>query len=476
MVGPDGAIYIADWYDPRVGGHQTFDYRGLGNIYRIAPKGFKSLVPKIDLTQLSGMIEALKSPAVNVRHLGLQALVAQGEKAIPTVLPLLNDSNKYIQARAVWVLSQLGDKGISEVSKLLKSNDPEKRIVAFRALRRANHELLATADLLANDSSPAVRREVALAIRDVEFEKCKGIILKLAQNYDGTDRTYLEALGTACSNKEDQAFQFLTKELKQEDSQSWSDQFESIAWRLHAPSSYIALKDRALSTKVNLASRILATDALAFIYTNDSAQAMLEIAKTCPDDLYPTAHHWLNNRQKSYWKEFGIAKPFSQLNRPLKSVAQTASSFKLDDITLSAKALLGKEIFLGRGTCFACHKMGDKGREIGPDLSLIGAKFNSSIIKEAITNPSSAIVFGYEMTTIKTKNGQMVQGFLLADHDPVMIKDIGGNEHSFTAEDIILKETSQKSLMPSAQQLNLSESDLQALADFLGEVAEKANK
>jgi hypothetical protein len=24
-VGPDGAIYIADWYDARVGGHQTLD-------------------------------------------------------------------------------------------------------------------------------------------------------------------------------------------------------------------------------------------------------------------------------------------------------------------------------------------------------------------------------------------------------------------------------------------------------------------
>ena len=39
-VGPDGAIYVADWFDPRVGGHQDFDEGTTGAIYRVAPKGF----------------------------------------------------------------------------------------------------------------------------------------------------------------------------------------------------------------------------------------------------------------------------------------------------------------------------------------------------------------------------------------------------------------------------------------------------
>ena len=49
-VGPDGAIYVADWYDSRVGGHQTLDDTCTGAIYRIAPKGFKSVIPKIDVS------------------------------------------------------------------------------------------------------------------------------------------------------------------------------------------------------------------------------------------------------------------------------------------------------------------------------------------------------------------------------------------------------------------------------------------
>lgn len=40
-VGPDGALYIADWYDPIVGGHGMKDKAGYGRIYRITPKGKK---------------------------------------------------------------------------------------------------------------------------------------------------------------------------------------------------------------------------------------------------------------------------------------------------------------------------------------------------------------------------------------------------------------------------------------------------
>ena len=40
-VGSDGAIYVADWFDGRVGGHQTLDDTRSGAIYRVAPPGFE---------------------------------------------------------------------------------------------------------------------------------------------------------------------------------------------------------------------------------------------------------------------------------------------------------------------------------------------------------------------------------------------------------------------------------------------------
>ena len=63
-VGPDGAIYVSDWYDGRVGGHQDLDESKSGTIYRIAPKGFTPKIDNFELNTLKGSISALKSPAV----------------------------------------------------------------------------------------------------------------------------------------------------------------------------------------------------------------------------------------------------------------------------------------------------------------------------------------------------------------------------------------------------------------------------
>ncbi len=47
-VAPDGSVYIADWYDPSVGGHGTGDPQGArGRIYRLAPAG-QPRVPPLD--------------------------------------------------------------------------------------------------------------------------------------------------------------------------------------------------------------------------------------------------------------------------------------------------------------------------------------------------------------------------------------------------------------------------------------------
>ena len=47
-VAPDGAVYIADWYDASVGGHQMKDI-GRGRIYRLAPVGYKPAPVTVDL-------------------------------------------------------------------------------------------------------------------------------------------------------------------------------------------------------------------------------------------------------------------------------------------------------------------------------------------------------------------------------------------------------------------------------------------
>src|SRR5205085_2662456 len=72
-VAPDGSVFIADWYDPGVGGHATGDTTR-GRIYRLAPKGNKPSVPKVDLNSKDGILAALGSSNLAVRFMAMAEL------------------------------------------------------------------------------------------------------------------------------------------------------------------------------------------------------------------------------------------------------------------------------------------------------------------------------------------------------------------------------------------------------------------
>ena len=90
-VGPDGALYIADWFDPRVGGHNDLDESLAGTIYRVAPKGFKSVIPKIDLATAEGVAAAATNPAVHVRALAIADAEVNASTTAPRVRPTQDD-------------------------------------------------------------------------------------------------------------------------------------------------------------------------------------------------------------------------------------------------------------------------------------------------------------------------------------------------------------------------------------------------
>src|SRR5262249_41723003 len=72
---PDGSLYIADWYDPGVGGH-AFRERVLGRIYHLTMKGAPppAKTPSPDLKTIPGLLSSLMSPMPSVRFLAIQKL------------------------------------------------------------------------------------------------------------------------------------------------------------------------------------------------------------------------------------------------------------------------------------------------------------------------------------------------------------------------------------------------------------------
>jgi putative heme-binding domain-containing protein len=299
-IGTDGALYIADWYDAVVGGHQMKDQKGYGRIYRITPKGKNLTAPHLDFSTTEGCLESFKNPAANVRNLAFEKLKAQGESTIIKVKTLLTDKNPFVQARAVYLLSQLGENGKKEVENLLTHQDIQMRLVAYKALRLLcpKEKILPFAEKLVFDNSVMVKREVALSVKDLPFNLIKDIILNLIKTYDGKDPYMLDAIGLVAAGNEDVIYPSVT-EGKTPD--KWTEKTANLVWRLHPVVAVNDLKSRANISVLSLKERQKAITALAFIKHKNAAEAMLALSKNSLLDVAEQAKYWLSFRQSNDW-------------------------------------------------------------------------------------------------------------------------------------------------------------------------------
>ena len=474
-VGPDGAIYVADWFDPRVGGHQDLDNSTAGAIYRIAPKGKKLTVPKLDLATTAGQIAALRSPAINVRASGFIRLQAQGAAAVGPVAALLNDANPYIRARALWLLAQLGTEGLARTEAQLRAADPMMRITAFRALRRVGHRVLEHARTLATDTSPAVRREVALALRDVQLDGAREILLTLARGYDGSDRAYLEAWGTGCSGKEAAIYAALAGTAPDKDPRKWPASYANLIWRLTPVGAESAFAARAAATALPEADRLAAVTALGFTPTREASTALLDLAQKGTGRVRDHSLWWLLNYRDIRWKNQGLDAAlkdrglYDPATVPL--VAMVVPPQPLVKLPSVAEiATLPGNADRGSGTaqsCLVCHRIGEMGAEYAPSLNGFARTQTSQVVINAIVNPSSDISQGYDGTEITLHDGLVIDGLIIGNGDPVLVQSMGGVVQMIPAARIKSRVPLGRSLMLSAEQLGLSAQDVADVVAFL---------
>jgi len=474
-VGPDGALYVTDWTDPRVGGHGTQDEGAGGIIYRIAPKGFKSVVPKIDLNTIEGAITALKSPAANTRWLGFQKLKASGASAYDAVAKVLEEKNPYVAHRAIWLLPYLGEKGAAKLDTYIASKNEEERLIAFRAIRRTDGKVdaLPYAKKLAKDSSATVRAEAAQEMRNRPFEESKDVLVDVAEGYDGSDRSYLFSIGAGAGQNTEKLWSALSEAMKPGEPAKWSDAFARLTWRLMPEAAVPALKARALDASLSEAQRKLAVDTLAFVNAKPSADAMLDLAaKDSP--VSKEATWWLGNRQEGEWASLNIKAEMQKrglIEKPVEIVEVTVpakpSSTKFtsaDVLALKGDAAKGKEKAM---MCVMCHKIDGKGAEHGPDLKGFASRQPPEVVARAIVDPSAEIALGFEGTAIRTKGGKWIDGFIVSDGDPVSIRSTGGIVQKVAKNQIAERKGMDRSLMLNADQLGLSAQDVADILEWM---------
>jgi putative membrane-bound dehydrogenase-like protein len=201
-VAPDGSIIVADWYDPGVGGHNMQDL-DRGRLFRVTPKGHAGYkVPKFDFSSAEGCIEALKNPNFAARYVAWQALNKMQAKAQPALAKLSTDTDPRSRARALWLLAAIKGNAAAAVAQSLADPSDDIRAVGLRIARMHQLDVIALVAKLAKDASPLVRRECAIALRHNPSPTAPALWAQLAQQHDGKDRWYLEALGLAADRNE----------------------------------------------------------------------------------------------------------------------------------------------------------------------------------------------------------------------------------------------------------------------------------
>ncbi|MCX7408082.1 MAG: HEAT repeat domain-containing protein [Planctomycetales bacterium] len=145
--GPDGAIYIADWYNPIIQ-HGEVDFRDPrrdhthGRIWRVTAKGRKPLAkPKLVGADVASLLSSLKSPETFERQHAKRVLKELGADKVLQPLTAwvaqldANDPQfEHHRLEGLWMFQSLDVPNVSLLDAVLKSKTPQARAAGVRVV------------------------------------------------------------------------------------------------------------------------------------------------------------------------------------------------------------------------------------------------------------------------------------------------------------------------------------------------------
>ncbi len=189
-AGPDGAIYVCDWYDQQVNHFRNHEGKidtSNGRIYRLKAKGSSSK-PAEDLSKLTSSqlsTRVLNDPNRWTRQTILRLLGDRREPSIlPTLTETLHKTSGQPSLETLWALHLSGGLTENESIKALQHEDPYVRQWVIRLIgdeRKASLEIAGKlASLATNEANIEVRNQLASAAKRLPAREALPIIRNLA--------------------------------------------------------------------------------------------------------------------------------------------------------------------------------------------------------------------------------------------------------------------------------------------------------
>jgi putative heme-binding domain-containing protein len=121
-----------------------------------------------------------------------------------------------------------------------------------------------------------------------------------------------------------------------------------------------------------------------------------------------------------------------------------------------------------KSQCIKCHRMGDRGERIGPDLTGVGNRFSRIHIIESILEPSRTLAPSFESVTVALKDGRVLTGLRVSETDATLVlADNQAAKHVLQKSDIDERRAQQTSIMPEGLEKRFTTDEFVDLITFL---------
>jgi putative heme-binding domain-containing protein len=195
-AGPDGAIYIADWYDSRLSHVDPRDtwHKSSGRIYRLRAKGSKAAYANFDLSKLSNfeLIKQLENKNKWFRQQALLQFANRRDKSIvPKLVTILKTANSDLALEMLWAIHVSGGFNDDLASMAIKHQDPYVREWSVRLIGDKKNVSSALAAKLAalavSETNVIVRSQLAATSKRLVASFAIPILKNLIINHDDSN-------------------------------------------------------------------------------------------------------------------------------------------------------------------------------------------------------------------------------------------------------------------------------------------------
>lgn len=158
---------------------------------------------------------------------------------------------------------------------------------------------------------------------------------------------------------------------------------------------------------------------------------------------------------------FAVLRPRADVGRPARS---SDVLVRLPD----ADPARGAAHFFGPAACFACHRVGERGADVGPDLTDLGRRARPAEVVRSILEPSATIIEGYQQARLVLDDGSELVGMLRGEErDRWTVVTADGRTHVVRPSAVAGRELRARSPMPDNYGELLSADELADLVAWL---------